>query len=113
MLQAYEELRAKADEVWRNSQARTVIRVPIATCSIAAGARETLEAIEAAVKERGLDVDVQTVGAAAFRAAAITGAGRHEPEHELDPERKTEWRFGRTMIRRLPACVNVVPADSV
>ena len=62
MLKAYEELRAKSDEVWRNTQARTVIRVPIATCSIAAGARETLEALESAVKERGLDVDVQTVG---------------------------------------------------
>ncbi|MCH8010163.1 MAG: NADH-quinone oxidoreductase subunit F [Chloroflexi bacterium] len=62
MLKAYEELRSKADEVWASTQSRTVIRVPIATCSIAAGVRDTLEAIEALVKERGLDVDVQTVG---------------------------------------------------
>ena len=62
MLKAYEELRSKADEVWQATLSRTVIRVPIATCSIAAGVYETLEAIEALVKERGLDVDVQTVG---------------------------------------------------
>jgi NADH-quinone oxidoreductase subunit F len=58
----YADLKAKADEVWQASQAKTVIRVPIATCSIPAGARETLEAIQNAVQSRGLDVEVQAVG---------------------------------------------------
>ena len=62
MLKAYEELRAKADEVWQTTHSRTVIRVPIATCSIAAGVRDALDVLTALVKERGLDVDVQTVG---------------------------------------------------
>ena len=62
MLKAFEELRTKADEVWQATHARTVIRVPVATCSIAAGVNDTLDVLTALVKERGLDVDVITVG---------------------------------------------------
>ena len=47
MLKAYEELRAKADEVWQAVErpARPLVRVSIATCSLPGGAAETLEAL--------------------------------------------------------------------
>jgi len=62
MLKAYEELKTKAGEVWQQTLSRTVIRVPIATCSIPAGAEETLDALRKVVDERGLDIEVQVVG---------------------------------------------------
>src|ERR1700694_4786570 len=64
MLKAYEALRAEADKVWQavTHPARTLVRMPVATCSIPGGALETLEALRREVKERGLAVDVEQVG---------------------------------------------------
>ena len=64
MLKAYEELRAKAEEVWQAVErpARTLVRVSIATCSLPGGAAETLEALRREVTERGLAVDVGITG---------------------------------------------------
>ncbi len=64
MLKAYEELRQRADEVWQAVErpARPLVRVPIATCSLPAGAAETLAALRREVQERGLAVDVGIVG---------------------------------------------------
>ena len=64
MLKAYEELRQRAEEVWQAIErpARPLVRVPIATCSLPAGAGETLEALRREVAERGLAVDVGITG---------------------------------------------------
>ncbi|HEV8574112.1 MAG TPA: NADH-ubiquinone oxidoreductase-F iron-sulfur binding region domain-containing protein [Dehalococcoidia bacterium] len=63
-LTSYQEIRAKADEVWagvENSQ-RTLIRVGDATCSRVVGAGETLEALRREVTARGLEADVMVTG---------------------------------------------------
>jgi (2Fe-2S) ferredoxin len=64
MLKAYEELRRGADEVWQAVErpARPLVRVPIATCGLPAGANETLAALQREVQEHGLAVDVGTIG---------------------------------------------------
>ena len=64
MLKAYEELRAAADEIWKavETPPRPLVRVSIATCSLPAGAADTLEALRREVAERGLAVDVASVG---------------------------------------------------
>ena len=64
MLAAYQALRTEADKVWQAVQhpARTLVRVPVATCSIPGGALETLAALRREVQERGLAVDVEQVG---------------------------------------------------
>ncbi len=62
--EAYEALRNQAAEAWQQVEKppRTLIRVPMATCTLAAGADETLAALRAAVDERGLDADVGITG---------------------------------------------------
>jgi len=64
MLGAYEALRQQAQPIWRAVERpeRTLVRVPIATCSLPGGALEVLEALRRAVQERGLAVDVGVVG---------------------------------------------------
>jgi NADH-quinone oxidoreductase subunit F len=64
MLKAYEDLRAQASEPWQAVErpARTLVRVPVATCSVAVGALETLEALRREVAERGLAADVGIIG---------------------------------------------------
>ncbi len=60
----YEELRRAAEAVWagiENPQ-RTLVKVGVATCSRAAGAEETLEALKREIAARGLAADVMTVG---------------------------------------------------
>ena len=61
---AYEELSKRAAEAWQGVErpARPLVRVAIATCSLAAGADETLEALRREVRERGLSVDVGITG---------------------------------------------------
>jgi len=63
-LTTYQELRAKADEVWAavEKPERTLIRVGVATCSRVVGAEETLEALRREVQARGLDADVMVTG---------------------------------------------------
>lgn len=63
-MKAYEELRAQANETWQaiDRPGRTLVRVPIATCSVAVGALETLEALRREVSERGLSADVGVIG---------------------------------------------------
>ncbi|MGB2694306.1 MAG: NADH-ubiquinone oxidoreductase-F iron-sulfur binding region domain-containing protein [Dehalococcoidia bacterium] len=64
MLKAYEELRRTADEAWQavEQPKRTLVRVPIVTCSLPHGAAETLHALRREVGERGLAVDVGVTG---------------------------------------------------
>jgi len=63
-LATYEELRRAAEAVWAGveSPQRTLVKVGIATCSRAAGAEETLEALRREIAARGLAADVMTVG---------------------------------------------------
>ena len=64
MLAAYETMRFQADATWQaiEQPQRTLIRVPVATCSIPGGALETLEELRREVRERGLAVDVEQIG---------------------------------------------------
>ena len=63
-MRAYEELRRQAEEVWRAHErpARPRVTVLLATCTIAAGAEETLAELRSQVEQRGLDVDVGIAG---------------------------------------------------
>ncbi|MGQ9572320.1 MAG: NADH-ubiquinone oxidoreductase-F iron-sulfur binding region domain-containing protein [Dehalococcoidia bacterium] len=63
-MSAYQELRRKAEEVWRaaESPARPRIAVGITTCSRAVGADETLAAIRQELARRGLEADVVVTG---------------------------------------------------
>jgi (2Fe-2S) ferredoxin len=65
-LQSLQDLSRFREERKRTSQARrntsTWISVGMGTCGIAAGARETLEALRAEVARRQLDVEVASVG---------------------------------------------------
>ncbi len=58
----WDNIKAKAQEVWQGLSARPQVRVQMGTCSIAAGADKTLEALRAAVAERKLDVEVGITG---------------------------------------------------
>ncbi len=64
MLKVSEEMRERANDVWQAVErpARTLVRVPVATCSVPAGANETLAALRRVIEERGLPVDVGTIG---------------------------------------------------
>jgi NADH:ubiquinone oxidoreductase subunit F (NADH-binding)/(2Fe-2S) ferredoxin len=64
MLKAYEDFHRSAEAAWAAVErpARALVRVPIATCSLAVGADETLAALRREVAERGLAVDVGIVG---------------------------------------------------
>jgi len=60
----YEELRRAAEEAWRPFAApqRPLIKVGLATCSRAAGADETLDALHRGLAERGIEADVMVTG---------------------------------------------------
>lgn len=64
MTATYDSLKESAAAAWRAVEAppRTRVAVTIATCSLAAGAAETLTAIRDAVAQRQLDVDVAITG---------------------------------------------------
>jgi NADH:ubiquinone oxidoreductase subunit F (NADH-binding) len=64
MLKALEELRKGPVEAWQANQRppRPLVRVSIATCSLAARADETLAALEREIAERSLAVDVGKIG---------------------------------------------------
>jgi NADH-quinone oxidoreductase subunit F len=64
MLITYEDLRSRAQDAWQalDRPPRALVRVPIATCSIPAGAYETLDALRREVADRELDVDVGITG---------------------------------------------------
>jgi NADH-quinone oxidoreductase subunit F len=68
MLRAYEELRKQAEAVWQAVErpSRPLLRVPVATCSIPAGALDTLETLKREVAERGLAVDIAQTGELGF-----------------------------------------------
>jgi NADP-reducing hydrogenase subunit HndB len=65
-LNSLQELSGFREERKRNSQARrntgTWISVGMGTCGIAAGARETLEALREEIARRQLDIEITSVG---------------------------------------------------
>jgi len=65
-LKNLEELRQLCEEIKQTERARretsTVITVGMGTCGIAAGARETLQAIEEELNKRQIDATVVTAG---------------------------------------------------
>jgi NADH:ubiquinone oxidoreductase subunit F (NADH-binding)/(2Fe-2S) ferredoxin/ferredoxin len=63
-VKAYEDLRQQAEETWQayNRPARPRVTVLLATCTIAAGADETLAELRSQTRKRHLDVDVGIAG---------------------------------------------------
>lgn len=60
----YQELRAQAEESWRlfAERQRPLIKVSLTTCSRAAGAQETLDAVRRELAGGGLEADVMVTG---------------------------------------------------
>jgi NADH-quinone oxidoreductase subunit F len=60
----YEEIRTRADEVWRavDQPQKPLVKVGVATCSRTVGAEETLEALRNAVADGRMDADVMATG---------------------------------------------------
>ena len=65
-LNSLQELSRLREDLKRSAQARrntgTCISVGMGTCGIAAGARETMEAIRAEIARRGIEADIASVG---------------------------------------------------
>ena len=63
-MSAYEDLRERALEAWRavESPSRRRVTVYSGTCTLAAGASETLAALRSEVEKRHLEVDVGITG---------------------------------------------------
>ena len=66
MLQKYETVRAKSLEKikQRNAHDRVQILVGTATCGLASGAQEVIEAFRETLDEQGIDADIRPVGCA-------------------------------------------------
>lgn len=104
--------RQQADRVARATSTR--IYVGMGTCGIAAGARETLAAIQQELSRRGIDADVASVGCIGICSREplvdveqaghprVTYAnvrpdmvGRIVEEHLIGGQPVSEWAFGR------------------
>jgi NADP-reducing hydrogenase subunit HndB len=117
-LTSLEELQQWCAEIRRSERARrdtsTVITVGMGTCGIAAGARETLEAIQQELARRQIDVEVVTAGCIGVCVREplvdIRQAGQSRvlyanvqpamvprliDEHVLKGQPVTEWVIGR------------------
>jgi NADP-reducing hydrogenase subunit HndB len=108
-------LREKAQqELSIRQQTTTKITVGMGTCGIAAGARETMQAILGELKERGIEAHVATVGCIGMCSKEplvdieqagkprVTYANVHPnmvprliEEHLLNGRVVDEWAFGR------------------
>lgn len=72
-LNSYEALKAKHDALQQSQDTPVEVRVALGTCAIATGAKEVLDAIEAAVEENGLDhVVVKATGCMGYCYAEPT-----------------------------------------
>lgn len=111
-------LREKAQqELTIRQQTTTKITVGMGTCGIAAGARETMQAILAELKERDIEAHVATVGCIGMCSKEplvdieqagkprVTYANVHPnmvsrliEEHLLNGQVVKEWAFGRVPL---------------
>ncbi len=105
---AYEELRAQAEEAWRSiaEPQRSLIKVGLTTCSRAAGAQETLDAIRSELASRNLEADVMVTG--------CWGLCYAEPIVEVARPGRPAVLYGRVSADQVPQLIEqTVAADGV
>jgi NADH:ubiquinone oxidoreductase subunit F (NADH-binding)/(2Fe-2S) ferredoxin len=95
-MNAYQELRAKADEIWRSVEKppRPRIAIGVATCSRAVSADETLEALRREIADRGLEANVVVTG--------CWGLCYLEPTVEVAKPDGSRVLYGRVTADRVP-----------
>jgi NADH-quinone oxidoreductase subunit F len=104
----YEEMKAQAEESWRTvaEPQRPLIKIGVTTCSRAAGAEQTLEAIRSEVASRSLEVDVMVTG--------CWGLCFAEPIVEVTRPGQPAVLYGRVTADRVPELIEqAVAADGV
>lgn len=82
----YQELRPAADEAYKaiTTPARTLVRMGIATCSLASYADRALDALRSRVEQLGLEVDIGVVGCAGICwAEPLVEVRRPDGRHTL------------------------------
>jgi NADH-quinone oxidoreductase subunit F len=105
---AYEELRAQAEESWRPfaEPQRPLIKVGLTTCSRAAGAQETLDAVRGELAGRGLEADVMVTG--------CWGLCYAEPIVEVARPGRPAVLYGRVTADQVPQLIEqAVAADGI
>jgi NADH-quinone oxidoreductase subunit F len=104
----YEELRAQAEEAWRSiaEPQRSLIKVGLTTCSRAAGAQETLDAIRSELASRNLEADVMVTG--------CWGLCYAEPIVEVVRPGRPAVLYGRVSADQVPQLIEqAVAADGI
>ncbi len=105
---AYEEIRAKAEESWGGvtEPQRAVIKVGLTTCSRAAGAQETLDAVRSELASRSLEADVMVTG--------CWGLCYAEPVVEVARPSQPAVLYGRVTADKVPQLIEeAVAADGI
>ena len=86
---------AEAQERWQEKQeAELYVTVGMATCGLAAGAKETLAAIEEEIDKRGLDAVISPVG--------CVGMCSYEPMIELQARGRPRLNYGDATAKNIP-----------
>jgi NADH:ubiquinone oxidoreductase subunit F (NADH-binding) len=86
---------AQAEERWQEKQrADLYVTVGMATCGLAAGAKETLAAIEEEIERRGLDAVISPVG--------CVGMCSYEPMIELQARGRPRLNYGEATAKNVP-----------
>ncbi|MFH1085655.1 MAG: (2Fe-2S) ferredoxin domain-containing protein [Chloroflexota bacterium] len=85
------------DEMTTRLETGTTITVGMGTCGIAAGARETMHAILAELKQRSIDAHVATVG--------CIGMCSSEPLVDIEQAGKPRITYGRLTADRVPQLI--------
>jgi NADH:ubiquinone oxidoreductase subunit F (NADH-binding)/(2Fe-2S) ferredoxin len=104
----YQELKAQAEESWRRfaEPQRPLVKVGLSTCSRAAGAQETLDAVRRELADRGLEADVVVTG--------CWGLCYAEPIVEVARPGRPSVLYGEVTAERVPELVDqAVAADGV
>jgi NADH-quinone oxidoreductase subunit F len=96
---AYEELKTKAQARWEpvGEPQRPLIKIGVATCSLVAGALETLAAVRAELASRGLQADVMATG--------CWGLCYAEPLVEVRLPGRPGVLYGNLTADRVPALI--------
>jgi len=87
--------RTQAQQSWQQKQeAELYVTVGMATCGLAAGAKETLAAVEEEIEKRDLDAVISTVG--------CVGMCSYEPMVELQARGRPRINYGDAIAENVP-----------
>jgi len=100
-LKSVEELQQLGERVRREITTRvetgTTITVGMGTCGIAAGARETMQAILDALRERDIEAHIKTVG--------CIGMCSREPLVDIEQAGQPRVTYGNITVDRVPRLI--------